>query len=131
MCDSAWLNGLILLTVWRLRKYKFISILCHWFDRGAVGPYRKLAAVAVTPDDFPEGCEGLTLQSLLHRRSSTVYALTCLTLLHTLFFMTLSQSRCHIVLNTKTKANAFVFIFNFSSFLLAKVAFSFVLFSLQ
>ncbi|XP_034233716.1 protein FAM102A isoform X4 [Thrips palmi] len=40
--------------------------------RGAVGPYRKLAAVAVTPDDFPEGCEGLTLQSLLHRRSSTV-----------------------------------------------------------
>ncbi|KAJ1520622.1 hypothetical protein ONE63_003731 [Megalurothrips usitatus] len=54
------------------RKDKCCGIHCNSFGRGAVGPYRKLTAVAVTPDDFPEGCEGLTLQSLLHRRSSNV-----------------------------------------------------------
>lgn len=82
-----------------------LGILCNSFDRGAIGPYRKLAAVAVTPDDFPEGCEGLTLQSLLHRRSSTVYALiNVLRYLHNFIYFSFQH---------KVVANIHAFFFSF------------------
>lgn len=85
-----------------------LGILCNPFDRGAVGPYRKLAAVAVTPDDFPEGCEGLTLQSLLHRRSSTVYALINVHNIRTILFIFLFQH--------KVVANIYDFLPSFKKF---------------